>query len=81
MMPQLTFHLNPIMKFSKQFQMYESEATLFLNQLKVQNPKLEEQQRLGRALLWDKEPLDLDTQKRNNASRVFQQAYVYQIKG
>lgn len=69
------------MIFSKQFQMYESEATQFLNQLKVKNPKLEEQQQQGRALLWDKEPLDLDTQQRHKASRVPQQAYVYQIKG
>ncbi|WP_025916263.1 DUF3460 family protein [Herminiimonas sp. CN] len=68
------------MKFSKQFQRYESEATLFLKSLKEQNPNLEQSQREGRALLWDKEPLDLDTQERNKASRVKQQAYVYQSK-
>lgn len=68
------------MKFSKQFQRYESEATLFLKSLKQQNPNLEQSQREGRALLWDKEPVDLDTQERNKASRVQQQAYVYQNK-
>lgn len=62
------------------FQTYESEASLFINQLKKQNPKLEESQRAGRALLWDKEPIDLDQTKRANESRVRQQAYVYQNK-
>jgi len=33
---------------------YESETTQFLKQLKQQKPALEEQQRAGRALLWDK---------------------------
>lgn len=68
------------MKFSKQFQRYESEATLFLNKLKQQNPNIEQSQREGRALLWDKEPLSLDTQKRLKDARVKQQAYVYQNK-
>ena len=68
------------MKLSKQFQMYESEITQFIKDLKKKNPKLEESQREGRALLWDKAPLDLDQTERNNASRVKQQAYVYQNK-
>lgn len=68
------------MKFTKQFQRYESEATLFLKNLKQQNPNIEKNQREGRALLWDKEPIDLDTQERNKSSRVRQQAYVYQNK-
>lgn len=62
------------------FQTYESEASQFINQLKKQNPKLEESQRAGRALLWDKEPIDLDQTKRAGESRVRQQAYVYQNK-
>lgn len=69
------------MKFSKQFSMYESEATSFLKSLKTANPKLEQSQRDGRALLWDKAPVDLEMQKRNQESRVPQQAYVYQNKG
>lgn len=69
------------MKFSKQFSLYESEATHFLKNLKQANPKLEQAQREGRALLWDKAPMDLDTQRRNQEACVRQQAYVYQNKG
>lgn len=69
------------MKFSKQYQLYESEATQFIKDLKKNNPQLEQSQRDGRALLWDKPATDLDTQKRNNESRIKQQAYVYQSKG
>lgn len=68
------------MKFSKQFSLYQSEATQFINGLKEANPQLEQNQRDGRALLWDKEPLDLDSQRRNREARVKQQAYVYQSK-
>lgn len=69
------------MIFSKQFVRYESEITKFIKDLKEKNPKLGEQQRAGRALLWDKAPLDLDTQDRTKESRVDQQAYPYQNKG
>jgi hypothetical protein len=69
------------MKLTKQFQQYESDLTKFIKELKQQKPELEQQQRDGRALLWDKEPVDLDTQARTNSSRVEQQAYVYQNKG
>jgi hypothetical protein len=68
------------MKFSKQFSLYQSEATLFINGLKETNPTLEQGQRDGRSLLWDKAPLDLDTQRRNAESLLKQQAYVYQNK-
>ena len=57
--------------------MYQSEITQFLNQLKEQKPELEEQQRKGRALLWDKQPLDLDERERQQASHVRQTPYVY----
>lgn len=78
----LTFScLFQIMKFSKQFPLYESEATQFIKDLKKANPALEQSQRDGRALLWDKKPVDLDTQKRQLESRINQQAYVYQNKG
>ena len=66
------------MKFSKQFFGYQSEITQFINELKVKNPELEKQQQEGRALLWDKTPIDLDSQQRTNSSRVDQQPYVYQ---
>ena len=66
------------MKLSKQKQGYQSELTEFLSTLKATNPELEAQQRAGRARLWDKPTIDLDTQDRLNASRVRQKAYVYQ---
>lgn len=68
------------MKLSKQFQLYESEATQFLNKLKQSNPKLEENQKQGRSLLWDKGPIDLDTSRRNAESKIPQSPYVYQNK-
>ncbi|MDP3785566.1 MAG: DUF3460 family protein [Undibacterium sp.] len=68
------------MKFSKQFSLYQSEATQFINGLKAANPQLEQSQRDGRALLWDKAPIDLDTQERTLDSGIKQQAYVYQNK-
>ncbi len=68
------------MKFSKQFSLYQSEATQFINGLKEANPHLEQGQRDGRALLWDKAPVDLDSQRRIAEARVKQQAYVYQNK-
>lgn len=68
------------MKFSKQHSMYESDHTLFIKSLKEKNPAIEEGQRLGRALLWDKAPLSLDEQERQLDSAVKQQAYVYQNK-
>ena len=58
---------------------YESDITRFIRDLKRQQPHLEEQQREGRAIFWDKSR-DLDTMKREQESRVNQQAYVYQNK-
>ena len=69
------------MKFTKQYQQYESEITKFIKELKQKDPLLEEKQREGRALLWDKPALDLDTQRRASDSRIEQQPYVYQNKG
>lgn len=68
------------MSLTKQFQLYQSEATKFLAELKVKNPQLEEQQRAGRALLWDKTPISLDDAERTRTARVQQQPYVYQNK-
>ena len=68
------------MKFSKQHSMYESDHTLFIKSLKEKNPAIEEGQRLGRALLWDKAPLSLDEQRRAAESRLRQNAYPYQTK-
>jgi len=68
------------MKFSKQKTAYESEITEFLKELKRKDPMLEQKQREGRAIWWDKTPIDLDARQRADASRVKQQAYVYQTK-
>ncbi|HVE10077.1 MAG TPA: DUF3460 family protein [Paraburkholderia sp.] len=57
--------------------MYQSDITQFLNQLKAQKPQLEEEQRRGRSLLWDKQPIDLDERAQQQSSRVQQTSYVY----
>ena len=68
------------MKFTKQFQKYESELTQFINGLKAKNPALEESQRAGRALLWDKKPVELDQQARDRESTVSRQFTVHHNK-
>lgn len=68
------------MKLSKQFSQYESDYTKFLKELKQKSPQIEADQRAGRALLWDKAPIDLDQRARAEESRVKQQPYVYQSK-
>ena len=72
---------NKFMKFTKQHQLYESEITRFIKDLKQKNPEIELKQQIGRSLLWDKTPIDLDTQRRFNESRIKQEAYVYQHEG
>lgn len=57
--------------------MYQSDITQFITQLKQQKPTLEEEQRRGRSLLWDKQPMDLDENKRQQTARVRQNGYVY----
>ena len=46
---------------------------------KAQNPKLEEAQRKGRSLLWDRD-LDLEALREFEAAQVPQPPYVYQTK-
>ncbi len=58
---------------------YTSDVTQFIQQLKAQRPALEEEQRRGRALLWDK-AIDADAQAQWGDARVAQQAYVYQTQ-
>lgn len=57
--------------------LYESDITQFLKALKDERPSLETDQRQGRALLWDKSPIDLDERDRAQSSRVAQKPYVY----
>lgn len=58
---------------------YKSDATQFIDQLKAQRPELDEQQRAGRALLWDKQ-VDRQALAEARTARVPQQPYVYQTK-
>jgi hypothetical protein len=55
---------------------YQSEATQFIDQLKVDKPTLEAEQLAGRALLWE-QPVSRAAQADNRSSRVSQKAYVY----
>lgn len=59
---------------------YTSDVTQFIQQLKAQRPTLEEEQKRGRALLWDQR-VDRESQAEWGQARVPQQPYVYQTKG
>ena len=59
--------------------MYESDITRFLRELMQSRPHLEEEQRKGRAIWWDR-PQDPETVRRQEASRVPQKPYVYQTE-
>ncbi|MEO7030831.1 MAG: DUF3460 family protein [Herbaspirillum sp.] len=65
------------MKFTKQFQNYQSDLTKYVAELRQKNPNLEALQRAGRARLSDVAPMDLDQQARLRASNVPQPSYVY----
>jgi len=56
---------------------YTSDATQFIEQLKADKPTLEQEQRQGRALLWDQQ-IDRDFQSQAESTTVPQGAYVYQ---
>ncbi len=56
---------------------YVSEITQFIDELKTKNPKLEESQRAGRALLWDKQ-VDRKIWVEYRDGQVSQKPYVYQ---
>ncbi len=58
---------------------YKSDVTSFIDELKAKKPTLEEEQRHGRALLWDR-AIDRDEQAEFGEARVPQQPYVYQTK-
>ena len=58
---------------------YKSDVTQFIEELKAIKPTLEEEQRAGRALLWDKR-IDREAQAEWSDARVPQQPYVYQTK-
>jgi hypothetical protein len=58
---------------------YTSEVTQFIEQLKTERPNLDQEQRKGRALLWDQQ-IDREFQAKADAAEVPQQAYVYQTR-
>ncbi|HET9645523.1 MAG TPA: DUF3460 family protein [Burkholderiaceae bacterium] len=58
---------------------YKSDITNFLDELKARKPNLEEEQRAGRALLWDRS-IDPEWQAEFEAGKLRQPAYVYQAK-
>ena len=58
---------------------YTSDVTSFIAQLKANKPTLEDEQRHGRGLLWDKR-IDRDAQAEYADANVPQQPYVYQTK-
>ncbi|MBU4612903.1 DUF3460 family protein [Achromobacter sp. GG226] len=58
---------------------FESDITQFINQLKKDHPSLEQDQREGRARLWDRK-IDADQQDEFRAARVPQKPYVYQTE-
>ncbi len=58
---------------------YTSDVTAFIEQLKAQKPTLEEEQRRGRTLLWDRAQ-DREALAEWREARVPQQPYVYQTR-
>ena len=56
---------------------YISDHSKFIAELKAKNPAIEEGQRRGRAIFWDKR-IDRDEWKRFHESELAHPAYVYQ---
>jgi hypothetical protein len=58
--------------------LYLSPFEQFLNLFKERNPQIDEEQRLGRALLWDKLPMgELDGAPYGKGTDPGQPSYVY----
>ena len=58
---------------------YTSEITAFIDELKAKKPTLEDEQRQGRAIWWDRR-IDPVAEAENAESRVPQPPYVYQTR-
>ena len=58
---------------------YKSDVTNFIEELKAKKPSLEDEQRAGRALLWDR-ALDRSALAEWQDAKVPQQPYVYQTQ-
>lgn len=59
---------------------YKSDITSFIEELKAKKPTLADEQRQGRALLWDK-AIDREAEARFRDGTLAQPPYVYQTKG
>lgn len=57
--------------------MYESDHTVWMREWLAQHPEELQVQKTGRALWWDKAPLDLEEQRRLADARVPTKAYYY----
>ena len=58
---------------------YSSDATVFIDQLKVQKPDLDARQRAGMAIFWDKH-VDREAWSAWRDAEVPQKPYVYQTE-
>jgi hypothetical protein len=58
---------------------YKSDISSFIDELKAKKPTLEDEQRQGRAIWWDRR-VDLQSETEYEDARVRQQPYVYQTK-
>lgn len=56
---------------------YVSPHTEFIRELLAAKPQIENEQRVGRAIFWDKLPSELDHESDMDRGRVRQKAYVY----
>ena len=59
---------------------YVSEHTRFIRDLLDKKPQLETEQRVGRAIWWDKLPSEIKARREMDKSRVPQSGYVYYDK-
>lgn len=57
--------------------LYTSEITQFLNEIKGKDPRIEQGQAAGRALLWEKPPANAEERRRAKVAKVAQKPYVY----
>lgn len=57
---------------------YESDHTRFMRELMEKRPELVREQRVARAIWWDKDPKELAADRQMAQGRVPQKPYVYQ---
>ena len=56
---------------------YVSDHTKFITELLDRKPDIENEQRAGRKIWWDKLPSEVEAQREMNEGRVPQKGYVY----